>query len=198
MESDSVKRSSSLKVTKPAPVSTAVEGTSVTPRQRPKGQNLTGGFINLGGQIVSQISGQGNQQSANSLPYGQVNRQITPVNTPQSTYSLQPGQSIGAVTPSGTQTLQLSAQSSFVPVSPHMTSPSQNITFGGPTPSQTFSQSQSPLISHSPLTQQSPVTVQDKSPYFFDSRSHAGEDANFEALFPVSGESKGLGFETKL
>ncbi|XP_066593993.1 uncharacterized protein Nak isoform X3 [Prorops nasuta] len=60
LESDNVKRAASVRTPKPTPVA-QVEGTSVTPRQRPKGQTVTTGPISLSGQIVSQISGQGNQ-----------------------------------------------------------------------------------------------------------------------------------------
>lgn len=165
MEVDSVKRSASVKVPKAVSVA-PVEGTSVTPRQRPKGQ-ITSGTITVSGQIVSQISGQGNQiqvqsMSGNNAGQYHQNQQLTPVNPPQS-YSLQPGQS---VTPSSSQqTLQLSVQSPFVPVSTHMPSPNQNTT---------FSQSQSPMISQSPLTQQSPVGFENRPPY--------GE-GHLEALF---------------
>lgn len=73
MESENIKRSSSVKTPKPTPVTT-VEGTSVTPRQRPKGQAVSTGSISLSGQIVSQISGQGNQAQnpPNSITYVQV------------------------------------------------------------------------------------------------------------------------------
>ncbi|XP_023247069.1 uncharacterized protein LOC106642952 [Copidosoma floridanum] len=185
LESESIKRSLSIKIPKSAPVTT-VEGTSVTPRQRPKGQNVTTGPISLSGQIVSQISGQGNPQQqqqqlspaggGNSISYVQVNQQITPINTPQA--FLQP-------LPSN------SSQSSFAQVpAPHIPSPGQSTPFGPPP----FSQSQSPMSSHSPLTQQSPVTVPDKSSYYFDSRPHdarppaaPGNEENLEALFPPSG-----------
>lgn len=75
MESENVKRSTSVKTPKPAPIATPVEGTSVTPRQRPKGQAVSTGPISLSGQIVGQISGQGNQTQTtpgNSIPYTQV------------------------------------------------------------------------------------------------------------------------------
>ncbi|XP_014474928.1 PREDICTED: uncharacterized protein LOC106744553 isoform X2 [Dinoponera quadriceps] len=152
MDSENIKRSASVKTPKPTPI-TAVEGTSVTPRQRPKGQAVSTGPINLGGQIVGQISGQGSQAQN------------------------PPGNSI-----------------SYVQVSPHVCTPSQNIPFGqSPGQSAQYSQSQSPMISHSPLTQQSPVTVQDKNSFYFDSRQHDARAAtnvnetNLEALFPPSG-----------
>ncbi|KZC09037.1 AP2-associated protein kinase 1 [Dufourea novaeangliae] len=83
MESENVKRSSLVKTPKPSPVTATVEGTSVTPRQRPKGQAVSTGPISLSGQIVSQISGQGNQgQSQNSVgattPYVQIASQACP------------------------------------------------------------------------------------------------------------------------
>ena len=74
MESENIKRSASVKTPKPTPITT-VEGTSVTPRQRPKGQAVSAGPINLSGQIVGQISGQGNQTQttpSNSISYVQV------------------------------------------------------------------------------------------------------------------------------
>lgn len=74
MESENIKRSSSVKTPKPTSI-TAVEGTSVTPRQRPKGQAVSTGPISLSGQIVGQISGQGNQAQnppGNSISYVQV------------------------------------------------------------------------------------------------------------------------------
>jgi len=75
MESENIKRSASVKTPKPTPITTTVEGTSVTPRQRPKGQTVSTGPISLSGQIVGQISGQGNQTQttpANSISYVQV------------------------------------------------------------------------------------------------------------------------------
>lgn len=80
MESENVKKSSSVKTPKPTPITTTVEGTSVTPRQRPKGQAVSTGPISLSGQIVGQISGQGNQAQntpGNSLSYVQVRKQVT-------------------------------------------------------------------------------------------------------------------------
>ncbi|XP_032666393.1 uncharacterized protein LOC116841948 isoform X2 [Odontomachus brunneus] len=152
MESENIKRSASVKTPKPTPIA-AVEGTSVTPRQRPKGQAVSTGPISLSGQIVGQISGQGNQAQN------------------------PPGNSI-----------------SYVQVSPHVCTPSQNVPFGqSPGQPTQYGQSQSPMISHSPLTQQSPVTVQDKNSFYFDSRQHDARAAtnvnekNLEALFPPSG-----------
>ncbi|XP_012264395.2 AP2-associated protein kinase 1 isoform X2 [Athalia rosae] len=186
LESEMIKRSS-IKIQKPTPV-TMVEGTSVAPRQRPKGQGATAGPISLSGQIISQISGQGGQLQTqtsigNSAPYSAVNPTIPPISTPQ-TYI---GQTIP---PNPQQPLQLPPQSSFVQVSPHVSSPNQTIPFGQhqgqPSP---FGQSQSPMISHSPLPHQSPVTIQDKNPYYFDARpvTTAVIDENLDALFPSSG-----------
>ncbi|XP_015121833.1 AP2-associated protein kinase 1 isoform X2 [Diachasma alloeum] len=165
IESESVKRSSSVKIPKPSTVS-LVEATSVTPRQRPKGQGVTPGPISLSGQIVSQISGQGNQisQTQNSSSFVQV-------------------------APPPPQALQ------FSQVPPHIPSPNTNPPFP-PGQSQTspFGQSQSPLIGHSPLTLQSPVTVQEKNSFYFEGRqlearpTHvAVTEGNLEALFPPSG-----------
>lgn len=179
LESESIKRSSSIKISKSAPVTTVEGGTSVTPRQRPKGQNFSTGPISLSGQIVSQISGQGNQQlspagGGNSVSYVQVNQQITPINAPQA--FLQPLTSSNS-------------QSSFTQVqTQHIPSSGQTPPFG----QSSYGQSQSPMSSHSPLTQHSPVTVPDKN-YYFDSRqkdpstpSASGNDDNLEAFFPSS------------
>ncbi|KAK2582001.1 hypothetical protein KPH14_002434 [Odynerus spinipes] len=163
MESDNIKRSSSVKTPKPTPVTT-VEGTSVTPRQRPKGQAVSTGPINLSGQIVGQISGQGqNVQNIQTLPV------------------------------TAQQALQISTQSSFGQVSPHGGSSNQNVSFGQSQSKQAqYSQSQSPMISHSPMTRQSPVSTQDKTSYYFDSRQHEQRPATnineetLEALFPPS------------
>ncbi|KAL0127978.1 hypothetical protein PUN28_003317 [Cardiocondyla obscurior] len=79
MESENIKRSASVKTPKPTPIATTVEGTSVTPRQRPKGQAVSTGPISLSGQIVGQISGQGNQTQttpANSISYVQVSPHV--------------------------------------------------------------------------------------------------------------------------
>ncbi|EFN87865.1 uncharacterized protein LOC105192384 isoform X2 [Harpegnathos saltator] len=78
MESENIKRSASVKTPKPTPIA-AVEGTSVTPRQRPKGQAVSTGPISLSGQIVGQISGQGNQVQnppGNSISYVQVSPHV--------------------------------------------------------------------------------------------------------------------------
>ncbi|XP_014223599.1 BMP-2-inducible protein kinase isoform X3 [Trichogramma pretiosum] len=182
MESEFIKRSSSVKIPKNAAV-TPVEGTSVTPRQRPKGQNLTTGPINLSGQIVSQLSGQGNQMhppqspAGSSVSYVQVNQQITPINAPQA--FLQP--------------IPASNQSTFAQGPPHIPSPGNSVTFvQSQVPPQLFNQSQSPMSSHSPLAQQSPVTVPDKNRFFFENRQDlrtAGipeTEKNLESLFPSS------------
>ncbi|KOX72212.1 AP2-associated protein kinase 1 [Melipona quadrifasciata] len=87
MESDNVKRSSLVKTPKPTPVTTTVEGTSVTPRQRPKGQAVSTGPISLSGQIVNQISGQGmnTQASAHQVStLTQVSPQVCCATTNQS------------------------------------------------------------------------------------------------------------------
>lgn len=186
-----------MKIAKPTPITT-VEGTSVTPRQRPKGQGVGTGPISLSGQIVSQISGQGNQlqsQSvvANPVTYVPVNSStISSINTTQQ-YLVQAVQPVPTI-PVNQPPLQLPTQSSFVQVSPLIISPNQNVSFV-PSQSQTspFAQSQSPLIGVVPLTQQSPVTVQDKTPYYFDVRPHERPttvgvaDEAFDALFPSSG-----------
>ncbi|KAM0735983.1 AP2-associated protein kinase 1 [Formica fusca] len=93
MESENIKRSSSVKTPKPAPIATAVEGTSVTPRQRPKGQAVSTGPISLSGQIVGQISGQGNQAQTtpgNSISYVQVSPHVCTPN--QNVSFVQPSQ----------------------------------------------------------------------------------------------------------
>ncbi|XP_066593992.1 AP2-associated protein kinase 1 isoform X2 [Prorops nasuta] len=191
LESDNVKRAASVRTPKPTPVA-QVEGTSVTPRQRPKGQTVTTGPISLSGQIVSQISGQGNQLQlsstvANQINYVQINQQITPINTPLS-YISQTAQNVQSLPTNPQQPNQISAQSSFTQVC----TPNQSIPFGQAQNQPQYSQSQSPMISHSPLTQQSPVTVQDKNTYYFEPRqleksSSNAEDENLEALFPPSG-----------
>ena len=84
MESENMKRSSLVKTPKPTPVTT-VEGTSVTPRQRPKGQAVSTGPISLSGQIVSQISGQGTQPQSqssvgNTISYVQMGQQLASLN----------------------------------------------------------------------------------------------------------------------
>ncbi|KAG7213798.1 hypothetical protein KM043_003017 [Ampulex compressa] len=193
MESENIKRSSSVKTPKPTPVS-AVEGTSVTPRQRPKGQAVSTGPINLGGQIASQISGQGNQiqsqtTTTGAASYVQIGQQAAPLNTPQPYIGQPVQQNVQALPANTPQPLQISTQSSFSQGTPHACTPSQNISFGQSQVQQTqYGQPQSPMISHSPLTQQSPVTVQDKNAYYFDSRPTANvNEENLEALFPPSG-----------
>lgn len=192
LESECIKRSSSsVKIPKTSTV-TAVEGTSVTPRQRPKGQGVSTGPISLSGQIVSQLSGQGNQlpppqsPAGNSVSYVQVNQQITPINAPQAFLQPLPGNS--------QQTLQLS-QSTFSQVPPHIPSPGQTTPYSQPQTQPLFNQSQSPMSTHSPLAQQSPVTVPDKNLYYFESRQSdartpvaPGNDENLESLFPSSGK----------
>ncbi|XP_043273211.1 AP2-associated protein kinase 1 isoform X2 [Venturia canescens] len=187
MESESVKRSSSVKIAKPTQVA-VVEGTSVTPRQRPKGQGVGTGPISLSGQIVSQISGQGNTSNS-----------YVPVNSPATAsqpYIVPNIQNVSTIPVNPQPPLQLSMQSSFAPVQPHMPSPNQPANYPPAQPGNSpFGQSQSPLVSQSPLTQQSPVTVQEKGAYYFESRQHEprptptvpGSDDNLEALFPPSG-----------
>ncbi|KAI4487969.1 hypothetical protein M0802_011673 [Mischocyttarus mexicanus] len=191
MENDNIKRSSSVRTPKPTPVAT-VEGTSVTPRQRPKGQVVSTGPINLSGQIVGQISGQGGQMQQPN-PAGMTLQQITPMNT-TTTYLGQNVQNIPTLPVNPQQSLQLSTQPSFGQVSPHVCTPNQNVSFGqSQSGKQTqYSQSQSPMINHSPMTRQSPVSTQDKNSYYFDSRQLEQRSAtnineeNLEALFPPS------------
>ncbi|XP_043683367.1 BMP-2-inducible protein kinase isoform X1 [Vespula pensylvanica] len=190
MENDNIKRSSSVRTPKPTPITT-VEGTSVTPRQRPKGQAVSTGPINLSGQIVGQISGQGSQIQQQN-PAGITLQQITPMNT-TSTYLGQNVQNIQTLPVNPQQSLQLSTQSSFGQVSPHVCTPNQNVSFGQSQSKQAqYSQSQSPMINHSPMTRQSPVSAQDKNSYYFDSRQHEQRsttninEENLEALFPPS------------
>ena len=162
MESENIKRSSSIKVQKPA--TSAVEGTSVTPRQRPKGQGVGTCPISLSGQIVTQISGQGN--SANQVSYVQINQQMTPVNVPQA-YAQQ----------------SLHTSQSFTQVPSHISSPNQkNASFHQSQSQPLFNQSQSPLSSQSPLAQQSPTSVTKQNDPV--SPGAARNDGNLEALFP--------------
>ncbi|XP_034944817.1 AP2-associated protein kinase 1 isoform X3 [Chelonus insularis] len=196
VESECIKRSSSIKIYKSNPVNT-VEGTSVTPRQRPKGQGVSTGPISLSGQIVSQISGQGNQiQSQNILPsslsYGQANQPpISTINTSLQQY-LTPGiQNTSSI--SNNQPVQISVQSSFPQTSSHISSPNQSVPFV-PTQTSPFGQSQSPMLnSHTCLSQQSPITVQDKNNYYYEVKQHETKstssdviDENLAALFPPS------------
>ncbi|XP_036147335.1 uncharacterized protein LOC105831673 isoform X2 [Monomorium pharaonis] len=187
MESENIKRAASVKTPKPTPIATTVEGTSVTPRQRPKGQAVSTGPISLSGQIVGQISGQGNQtQTTPANSYVQVrltNRKHTRyLKYTRSLLDIFDKHLINVII-------------LFYQVSPHVCTPSQSVPFGQSQgqPSQ-YGQSQSPMISHSPLTQQSPVTVQDKNAFYFDSRQHDAtksatnvNEKNLEALFPSSG-----------
>ncbi|XP_011173537.1 uncharacterized protein LOC105205737 isoform X2 [Solenopsis invicta] len=96
MESENIKRAASVKTPKPTPIATTVEGTSVTPRQRPKGQAVSTGPISLSGQIVGQISGQGNQTPqttpANSISYVQVSPQVCSQSVPFGQSQGQPSQ----------------------------------------------------------------------------------------------------------
>ncbi|XP_076628344.1 numb-associated kinase isoform X2 [Colletes latitarsis] len=182
MESETVKRSSLVKTPKPSPIST-VEGTSVTPRQRPKGQAVSTGPISLSGQIVSQISGQGNQvqpQNSVGIPasYVQIGQQITSLNAPQS-YLGQSTQSTVQSIPVNAQTShQMSTQSPFNQTSSQVCPPGQNVP---------FSQAQGQQ-SQSPMIRQSPVTVLERNAYYFDSKSTTNvNEENLEALFPPSG-----------
>ncbi|XP_017757227.1 PREDICTED: AP2-associated protein kinase 1 isoform X2 [Eufriesea mexicana] len=188
MESENVKRSSLVKTPKPSPVTT-VEGTSVTPRQRPKGQAVSTGPISLSGQIVSQISGQGNQVQSQSsigstISYIQMSQQIASLNVSQAYV----GQSIQA----NVQSLPVNTQSSSHQVSTITQVPSQvccttsqNVCFGHQSQIQKsqYTQSQCSTI------RRSPVSVQDtKSSYYFDSTSATNvNEENLEALFPPSG-----------
>nr|XP_012135003.1 PREDICTED: uncharacterized protein LOC100882026 isoform X2 [Megachile rotundata] len=192
LESENLKRSSLVKTPKPTPTPvTTVEGTSVTPRQRPKGQVVSAGPISLSGQIVSQISGQGSQclQSqacaGNSIAYVQMSQQVGSLNVPSQPYL---GQNIQ-------QNIQQSAiaantqatQPSLVQVSPQIPANGQAVPLVQPSqPHQAqFGQPSQASV----VRQQSPVTVQDKkSSYYFDSKSGKKVDEeNLEALFPPSG-----------
>ncbi|KAJ8669665.1 hypothetical protein QAD02_000924 [Eretmocerus hayati] len=188
LESEGAKRSSTVKIPKASTVA-AVEGTSVTPRQRPKGQGVGTGPISLSGQIVSQISGQGNQMHPQSpgsgnVTYVQVNQQIAPVNAPQA--FLQP---LPSNNPQSLQPSQSFGHGSTTTPSPGQTTP-----YSHPQGQALFNQPQSPMSSHSSIAQPSPVPMQDKNPHYFDSRQqdprspgNSGSDQNFEALFPPSG-----------
>lgn len=189
MESENVKRSSLVKTPKPSPVTT-VEGTSVTPRQRPKGQAVSTGPISLSGQIVSQISGQGNQvqsQSSigNTISYIQMSQQIASLNVSQAYVA----QSIQA----NVQSLPVNTQpsshqvSTITQVSPQVCcTTSQNVCFGHQSQIQKSQYTQSQCSS----SRRSPVSVQDtKSSYYFDSTSATNvNEENLEALFPPSGK----------
>ncbi|KAK9305116.1 hypothetical protein QLX08_003791 [Tetragonisca angustula] len=189
MESDNVKRSSLVKTPKPTPVTT-VEGTSVTPRQRPKGQAVSTGPISLSGQIVSQISGQGSQvqsQSSvgNTISYVQMNQQLAPLNTSQPYL----GQNMQTNVQSLPVNTQASAHqvSTLTQVSPQVccATTNQSVPFGHQ------SQVQKSQHSHSQCStvRRSPVSVQDTvSSYYFDSSVATNvNEENLEALFPPSG-----------
>lgn len=186
MESENVKRSSLVKTPKPIPVTT-VEGTSVTPRQRPKGQAVSTGPISLSGQIVSQISGQGNQTQSqssigNTVSYVQMGQQLAPLNTSQ-TY-------VGQSMQSNVQSLPVNTQASshqvsaLNQVSPQICTTSQNISFGHQSQIQKSQYSQS----HCSTIRRSPASVQDTVSSYFDSTLTTNiNEENLEALFPPSG-----------
>lgn len=164
MESESIKRSSSVKIQKLT--ASIVEGTSVTPRQRPKGQGVATGPISLSGQMVSQISGQGN--SSNQASYVQINQQMTPINISQA-YAQQ----------------SLHASQSFTHVPANISSSNQaNTTIPQSQSQPLFNQSQSPLSNQSPLTQQSPNSVLMQEDHILPGLTR--NDGNLEALFPSS------------
>ena len=188
MESENVKRSSLVKTPKPIPVTT-VEGTSVTPRQRPKGQAVSTGPISLSGQIVSQISGQGNQTQSqssigNTVSYVQMGQQLAPLNTSQ-TY-------VGQSMQSNVQSLPVNTQASshqvsaLNQVSPQIWTTSQNISFGHQSQIQKSQYSQS----HCSTIRRSPASVQDTVSSYFDSTLTTNiNEENLEALFPPSGKN---------
>ncbi|XP_033338054.2 numb-associated kinase isoform X1 [Megalopta genalis] len=210
-ESENVKRSSLVKTPKPSPVTT-VEGTSVTPRQRPKGQVVSTGPISLSGQIVSQISGQGNQSQSQQQPQSQPQPQPQsqpPPQTQQQPQSQSQPQLQSQSQPQPQSQLQLQLQSQTASQTYIGQSVQQNVQSLAvnakmahqATPPSSFaqassgsfcqsqqgqqsqySQSQNPIVGHSP------VTVPEKSQYYFDSKtgSNVNED-NLEALFPPSG-----------
>ncbi|XP_076766823.1 numb-associated kinase isoform X2 [Xylocopa sonorina] len=195
MESENVKRSSLVKTPKPSPVTT-VEGTSVAPRQRPKGQAVSTGPISLSGQIVSQISGQGSQvqsqsSAGNTISYVQMGQQLASLNASQ----VYAGQNLQVTVqlPTNAQTAphQVSTQSSLVLVSPQVCcTTSQNVPFGHQ--SQQNQQSQYSQSQGSTGVRQSPIAVQDTltydTPYYFDATSAgSANEENLEALFPSSG-----------
>lgn len=198
MESENVKRSSLVKTPKPSttPVTT-VEGTSVTPRQRPKGQAVSAGPISLSGQIVSQISGQGSQclQSQSSagnstIPFVQMGQQVGSLNVPSQSYIV--GQSMQQNVQPAVGTNIQATQSSLVQVTSQICTNSQTVSFvQAQTQQAQYSpaqQSQSSVIGGN---QQSPVTVQDKkNSYYFESKSgnKKVDEENLEALFPPSGK----------
>lgn len=190
MESESIKRSSLVKTPKPTPVTT-VEGTSVTPRQRPKGQAVSTGPISLSGQIVSQISGQGTQPQSqssvgNTISYVQMGQQLASLNASQPYL----GQNMQAsVQPLPVNTQPSAHQvSTLTQVSPQVccTTTNQNVPFGHQSQIQKSQQSQSQCST----IRRSPVSVQDTvGSYYFDSpvATNVNEE-NLEALFPPSGK----------
>ncbi|XP_076672716.1 numb-associated kinase isoform X3 [Andrena cerasifolii] len=194
MESESVKRSSLVKTPKPSSITT-VEGTSVTPRQRPKGQavGVGTGPISLSGQIVSQISGQGSSLvqpqtcTGNSVSStSQIGQRVSSLNVSQCYLGQSMQQSSVQSLPVNAQTTPQqvpSTQASFAQASSQVSTPSQNVAFGQPQGHQSqYHQSRDPMI------RQSPVTVQDKSTYYFYSKSTTDvSEENLEALFPPSG-----------
>ena len=194
MESESVKRSSLVKTPKPSSVTT-VEGTSVAPRQRPKGQavGVGTGPISLSGQIVSQISGQGSGLvqsqtcTGNSVSSAsQIGQRVSSLNVSQCYLgqSMQPGSVQSLPVNAQTTPQQMpSTQASFAQASSQVSTPSQSVAFGQPQGHQAqYHQPRDPMI------RQSPVTVQDKSTYYFYSKSTTDvSEENLEALFPPSG-----------
>lgn len=154
-----------MKVPKPTTTTATVEQTSVTPRQRPKGQGVATGPISLSGQIVSQLSGQGNQATAcnHQVTYIQVNQQIAPSNTPQA-FNQQQG-----------------TQHQFSQTSPHLPNNSPQVSQAGEQSSSPLSNNNSPQFA----SQQSPVT--DSNSLHFDSRqTESTKEDNLEALFSSS------------
>ncbi|XP_012286213.1 BMP-2-inducible protein kinase isoform X2 [Orussus abietinus] len=188
MESDSARRSSAKMAKPPTPMMTStVEGTSVTPRQRPKGQGVATGPLSLGSQIAGQISvGQPQNSVGNPVPYVPTNQStpiapVAPITTPQSFHQ-------GLPTNPQQQQQQQQQQPAFAQVP----SPSQTSPFGPQAQQAPFGQTQSPMIGVTPLSRQSPVAVQEKAPFYFDSRQHEVRSApvneeNLDSLFPSSG-----------
>lgn len=186
-----MKRSSLVKTPKPTPVTT-VEGTSVTPRQRPKGQAVSTGPISLSGQIVSQISGQGTQPQSqssvgNTISYVQMGQQLASLNASQPYL----GQNMQA----SVQPLPVNSQpsthqvSTLTQVSPQVccTTTNQNVPFGT---HQSQIQKSQQSQSQCSTIRRSPVSVQDTvGSYYFDSpvATNVNEE-NLEALFPPSGK----------
>ncbi|XP_044010932.1 AP2-associated protein kinase 1 isoform X2 [Aphidius gifuensis] len=162
-ETENLKKLSTVKITK-ASTSALVEGTSVTPRQRPKGQVTTigSGPISLSGQIVSQISGQGQVNTQQQQQQQTVTSTVSVIPTPP--------------------VLQLSMQSTFNQV------PQQNIS----SPNQTSSPLivNSPILQQqSPVTIQDKNTFYFDAKQIDNKTTTKIEvrDDNLEALFPPSG-----------